>query len=276
MGSGMAGSLAREGHEVLVWNRTRAKAEAIPGPHVTVARTVREAVHGCDAVLTVLFDTDAVLGVTSEIAGALAPEAVWIQASTVGPEGARRIAEAAGGRILDAPVLGTKRPAEEGTLVVLVSGPPSLVAVARPVFDAVGARTVSAGEVIGQASALKLACNAWVGLLTVGTAQSLALAQQLGVDPALFLETIAGGPVDSAYAQLKGRAMLDGDWTTSFSVDGVSKDVGLMLAAAQSSGFPTELLEAVRGRFDRASELGHGSDDMAAVRSAFPGTDRGA
>ncbi len=270
MGAGMAGSLAREGHEVVVWNRTADKAQALAGDGITAAASVAEAVSGCDAVVTVLFDTDAVLAVTEEIVGGIGPDAVWIQSSTVGVDGARRIAEAAGGQIVDAPVLGTRKPAQDGALVVLASGPAALLEKAQPVFDAIGSRTVVAGDVVGQGSALKLVVNAWIGLLTAGTAQSLAFAQSLGLDPALFLEAITGAPVDSAYAQLKGAAMIKGDWTTSFAVDGVRKDVGLMIDAAGDADFPTGILDAVLATFDSASGLGHGADDMAAVRTAFP------
>ena len=270
MGAGIAGSLAREGHEVVVWNRTTARAEAVAGDGVTVAASVAEAVSGCDAVVTVLFDTDAVLAVSGEIVGALGPDAVWIQTSTVGLDGARRIAEAAGGQIVDAPVLGTKKPAQDGTLVVLASGPSGLLEKARPVFDAIGSRTVVAGDVVGQASALKLATNSWVGLITAGAAQSLALGQALGLDPGLVLEAIKGGPADSPYLQLKGAAMIEGSWTTSFAVDGVVKDLGLMIDAAEGADFPSDLLRSVRGLFEAASAGGHGADDMAAVRTAFP------
>ena len=270
MGAGIAGSLAREGHEVVVWNRTAARAEAVAGDGVTVAASVAEAVSGCDAVVTVLFDTDAVLAVSGEIVGALGPDAVWIQTSTVGPDGARRIAEAAGGQIVDAPVLGTKKPAQDGTLVVLASGPSGLLEKAKPVFDAIGSRTVVAGDLVGQASALKLATNSWVGLITAGAAQSLALGQALGLDPGLVLEAIKGGPADSPYLQLKGAAMIEGSWTTSFAVDGVVKDLGLMIDAAEGADFPSDLLRSVRGLFEAASADGHGADDMAAVRTAFP------
>ncbi len=270
MGAGIAGSLAREGHEVVVWNRTAARAEAVAGDGVTVAASVAEAVSGSDAVVTVLFDTDAVLAVSGEIVGALGPDAVWIQTSTVGPDGARRIAEAAGGQIVDAPVLGTKKPAQDGTLVVLASGPSGLLEKAKPVFDAIGSRTVVAGDLVGQASALKLATNSWVGLITAGAAQSLALGQALGLDPGLVLEAIKGGPADSPYLQLKGAAMIEGSWTTSFAVDGVVKDLGLMIDAAEGADFPSDLLRSVRGLFEAASADGHGADDMAAVRTAFP------
>ena len=270
MGTGMAGSLAREGHDVVVWNRSPEKARALVGERISAAETVAEAVTGADAVVTVLFDTDAVLAVTPDVVGALGPDTVWVQSSTVGPDGARRIAERAGTQILDAPVLGTKKPAEDGTLVVLVSGPAELRERARPVFEAIGSRTVDAGDTVGQGSALKLVVNSWIGLLTAGVGQSLAFAESLGVDPSLFLEAITGAPVDSAYAHAKGGAMLRQDWTTSFAVDGVRKDVGLMIDAARGTGFPTGLLEAVLSVFDDAAGQGHGGDDMAAVRTAFP------
>jgi 3-hydroxyisobutyrate dehydrogenase len=270
MGAGMARSARAAGHDVAAWNRTAAKAEPLAADGITVAGSVTEAVSEADAVITMLYDTAATLSVSAELLGALGEAAVWIQSGTVGPAGMRRIAAAAGRDILDAPVLGTKKPAEEGKLVVLVAGSEDLIARVEPVFDAIGGRTLLVGDDVGAASALKLACNAWVGLITAGTAQSLALAQSLGVDPALFLDAIAGTPTDSPYAQLKGRAMIAGDWSPSFALDGVIKDIGLMLEAADSVDFPRELLATVQAQFDRASKAGHGGDDMAAVRAAFP------
>lgn len=270
MGAGMARSLRRDGHDAVAWNRTRSKAEPLVADGVTVADSVTGAVRGADAVITMLFDAAATLAVSEELLAALGTDSVWVQAGTVGPDGARRIAAPARGGMLDAPVLGTRKPAEEGKLVVLVSGPGPLIERARPVFDAIGGRTVVVGDEIGAASGLKLACNAWIGLITAGAAQSLALAEHLGVDPALFLRAIEGGPVDSVYAQLKGMAMLAGDYTTSFAVDGVVKDLGLMLDAVAGSEFPAELIAAVRARFQQAAAAGHGADDMAAVRTAFP------
>lgn len=270
MGAGMARSLLRAGHEVRVWNRTAARARPLAADGATVASSVTDAADGAEVVVTMLFDADSTVEVGRAALAAAPGDATWLQCGTVGVEGARRVADAGGGRVLDAPVLGTRRPAEEGTLVVLLSGPEPLQRKVAPVLEAVGSRTVVAGDEVGAASALKLACNAWVALLTAGTAQSLALAETLGVDPALFLEAIDGGPVFAPYAKVKGGAMLAGDWATSFAVDGVVKDVGLMVEAAAARGFPTELLHAVHELFAEASGLGHGDDDMAAVRTAFP------
>ena len=273
MGAAMARSLAREDHDVSIWNRTPERAQAAAGDRIVPAASVGEAVSGADAVVTMLFDAESVLAVTDELVGALRDDAVWVQSSTIGPAGIRRVAEVAGPasrRLLDAPVLGTRQPAEGGNLVVLASGPASVREAAAPVLDAVGGRTVVAGDEVGPASALKLAANSWVAMLAAAAAQGLGLAESLGVDPALLLEGVGGGGADSPFLQLKGRMMIDRDWATpSFAVGSVQKDVGLMIDAARAAGFPDALLVAVHELFRAASGAGVDSADMAAVRVAF-------
>lgn len=273
MGAAMARSLAREGHDVAVWNRTPDRAQAVAGGTVTAHADLSEAVTGADVVLTMLFDADSVLAVTDDLLAALGPDAVWSQSTTVGPAGMARIAAAAGDaavRLLDAPVLGTKQPAESGNLTVLVSGAEAARRRAAEVFDAVGARTVVVGDALGAASALKLVCNSWVASINAATAQAMGFADALGLDPGLFLEGIRGGAADSAYAQGKGAIMADRSWDDpSFALDSVRKDVGLMIDAAQASGFPDDLLAALLAVYDRAAGDGLGDADMAAVRAAF-------
>jgi len=267
MGAGMARTLRREGHQVTAWNRTRAKAEPLAADGVQIAASVADAVAGVDAAITILFDADAVLAVSDELTGALG-DAVWLQSATVGPDGIARIAERAGSaNLLDAPVVGTKKPAEEGSLVPLVSGPKPLADRVQPVLDAIGTKTVYVGERVGLASGLKLACNAWIASITAAAAQSLALAAANGVDPKLFLETISGGPTDTPYLQLKGQAMLAHNYAPSFAVDGLAKDLHLMIDSAATMS--TELLQTLLALYRRAAEAGHGGDDIAAVRSAF-------
>ncbi len=270
MGAGMARSLQREGHEVRAWNRTRSKAEPLADDGITVADSVGAAVDGADAVVTMLFDVDSVLSIGDELTGALG-DGVWLQTATVGPDGMARIAEAyPDANLLDCPVLGTKQPAEQGKLVPLVAGDPNLVERVQPVLDAIASKTVVAGSELGQGSRLKLACNAWLFSLTAAAAQSVALAEALGLDGSLFLQAIEGGPVDSPYAQLKGGMMLKGDWTPSFQIDGGRKDLGLIADAIRGNGVDPRLIESVKGLFDAASEKqGHGEDDLAAVRTAF-------
>lgn len=270
MGTGMARSLLRAGHDVRVWNRTPDRAEPLRRDGATVARDPQDAVRDAHAVITMLFDADAVLDVVTGID--LPDGCVWVQSSTIGIDGTRRVVELAQDRgltVLDAPVLGTRGPAAEGALVVLVSGDERAAAAVRPVLDAVGRATVDAGPEVGAATALKLVCNAWVGTVTAALGQSMALADGLGLDPRLFLGAIAGGPVDMPYAHVKGAAMLAGEYPAAFTVDGVVKDLDLIRDAAARAGVPDTVLAATRDLFARTSADGRGHDDMAAVRTAF-------
>lgn len=272
MGAGMARSLLRAGFDVTVWNRTHDKAAPLADDGATVADDVVSAVAGADVVITMLFDADAVTDVMIEALPSMRPDATWLQSSTVGVEGALSLATLAtreGIAFVDAPVLGTRQPAEQGTLVVLASGPEAARSMVTPVLDAVGSRTIWVSERPGDGHRLKLVANSWVLSITAATAQSVALAGDLGLDPGLFLDAIADGPLDSAYAQLKGKAMIDGDFPPSFPVSGAAKDIGLILAATLTAGTNPELVTALGHLFDAAAESGHADDDMAAVVTAI-------
>ena len=272
MGAGMTRSLLREGLDVTVWNRSTDKAKPLAEDGATVAETAAQAVSDADVVVTMLFDTDAVEQTMTEALDHVPDGAVWVQTSTVGVDGTARLAELArskGVDFLDAPVLGTKAPAENGKLVVLASGPSRLQDEVRPVLDAIGAKTQWIGEEPGDSSKLKLAVNAWIATVVNGTAQSIALTRALGLDPQQFLDAVSGQAVDAPYVQLKGKAMIDGDYAPSFELDGVIKDVDLVLAAARDAGVDTTLTTALRDRLQAASGDGHGSEDMAAVVHAY-------
>jgi 3-hydroxyisobutyrate dehydrogenase len=264
MGGPMAANVAKAGFDVRAWNRTRAKAEPLVEHGVVVVDTPREAVEGADIVVTMLADGPGVEDVVAD--AGLASGQLWLQMSTVGVEWAATlagIAEKAGAVYVDAPVLGTRQPAETGNLVVLASGPSDVRDRCAPVFDAVGARTVWVGEA-GAASALKLTANAWVLSLTSALAESLALAGSLGLDPALFLEAIRGGAVDTPYAHVKGKQMIDDVHPASFSARLAAKDARLVLDAA---GDAVDLAVA-RGaleHLDAAVEAGFGEEDMSVV-----------
>ncbi len=271
MGAGMARSLRRAGVEVDAWNRTREKAEPLAEDGVRVHGSVAEAVADADVVVLMLFDTDAVLAVLAEGLPA-AGDAVWVQSSTIGLDGTRRataLAEQAGVAFVDAPVLGTKQPAEQGSLVFLASGPEALRGRVEPAFEAMGSKTIWVGEEPGRGSALKLVCNSFVGTLTAAVGQSVGLARQLGLDPQLFLDALDGGASDSPYVHAKGAMMLADDYPASFTLDGVRKDFALIRDAEAASGTRTTLTEAALACFDAAAAQGHGADDMASVVAAF-------
>ena len=266
MGAGMARSLLRAGHSVTVWNRTAAKAAPLADDGATVAGSAAEAVAGAEVVVVMLFDTAAVLSVLADAGDS---DAVWLQTSTIGPDGIREVAAAAGGRkLVDAPVLGTKGPAEQGKLVALLSGDPAHIEAAQPAIDGYSARSVHAGPSLGAASSLKLVCNSWVATVNAAVAQAHALAQGLGVDPALFLEATRGGAADNQYLHMKSELIAKGDYPPAFSLDGAAKDVELMRAAARGSGVADDVLSALLAVYRRAAEE-HGDDDMAAVYYGF-------
>lgn len=268
MGAGMARNLCRAGHDVRVWNRTPAKAEPLAADGAQVAGTPAEAVTGADVVLTMLYDGPAALEVMEAAGPALRPGAFWLQSTTAGIEAVASMADLArqqGLVFIDAPVLGTKAPAESGELMVLAAGPEEAHAPLAPVLDAIGRHTVWLGEdaASGPATRLKLVCNSWVLVLNHGTAEALSLAKGLGVDPQHFLEAITG-PLDCGYMRTKSAAILNDDYAPSFSVTTAGKDARLIVQAGADAGVRMDLAAAGAERFHRAEAQGHGDEDMAA------------
>lgn len=260
----MAANVAAAGLEVRAWNRTIEKAEAIDG--VTVARSPEAAVDGADLVVTMLADGDAVEQVARRMLPAVRADAVWLQMSTVGIRATERLLELANERgvpYVDAPVLGTRQPAEQGALTVLAAGPRDAVERGRPVFDAVGAKTVVLDEV-GDATRLKLVLNTWVVAVVESVAETIAFAEAVGVDPRRFLDIIKGGSLDSPYAQLKGTMIIERDFTPSFPLRLARKDARLVIEAAGLTGTDIPLAELIDRQFTRAIEKGHGDEDVAA------------
>ncbi len=277
MGAAMARNLLSAGMEVRAWNRSREKAEPLEKEGAEVADDPEDAARSADFILTMLPDADVVeetLG--KDVLCALAENGVWLQMSTVGEGGSERLAGLAadsGVAYVDAPVLGTKQPAEQGQLIVLASGPEEVRERSEQVFSAFGSKTVWLGEA-GEGSRLKLVINNWIVGLVGVLAETVAFAEAIGVDPAKFLETIEGGPLGLPYAQMKGAMMVEEDFPTSFSARLARKDAVLVLDAAEAHNLRMRIAEAIVARFDEAIQAGHGDADMAAVyRAARP--DRG-
>ncbi len=274
IGAAMARNLLSAGMQVRAWNRSREKAEPLEKEGAEVADNPENAARGAAFILTMLPDADVVeRAVGKDVLSALAEDGVWLQMSTVGEGGNERLAGLAadsGVAYVDAPVLGTKQPAEQGQLIVLASGPEEVRERSEQVFSAVGSKTVWLGEA-GEGSRLKLVINNWiVGLLGV-LAETVAFAEATGVDPAKFLETIEGGPLGLPYAQIKGTMMVEEDFPTSFTARLARKDAGLVLDAAEAHDLRMRIAEAVVARFDETIQAGHGEEDMAAVyRAARP------
>jgi 3-hydroxyisobutyrate dehydrogenase len=264
MGAPMARNLLAAGFPVRVWNRTAEKTAPLGAAGAVIGASPAEAADGAPIVLTMLTDADAVLATAAE---ALPGADVWIQASTVGIEGGERCAALAaehGVAYVDAPVLGTRQPAEAGKLTVLASGAAEVRDRVEPVFDAVGATTWWLGEA-GAGQRLKLVANTWVLALVEGLAETLRLAEGLGVDPQAFLDVIAGGPLDAGYAQAKGRGMIAREFAPAFPLRHAAKDLRLVEAAAARHDLAVPLVAAIAARFAEGVEAGHGDLDMSAT-----------
>ncbi len=281
MGSAIARNLLRAVLGVTVWNRTREKAEALASDGAEVADTPGGAAAGADVVLTMLTDWEAVeaaMAGPDGALGAMSGNAIWVQMSTIGIAGterAARLAHDAGVTLVDAPVSGTKEPAEQGKLIVLASGPESALDICEPVFEAIGQKTVRVGAEPGRGSAFKLVLNAWLVELVESLAETIAFAQALGFEPELFLETIAGGALDSPYAQSKGKEMARGEFPTSFPLRHAHKDASLVAQEAEQRGLDVPAIRAALAQLDRALEAGLGDQDVAAVYEALrPGVER--
>jgi 3-hydroxyisobutyrate dehydrogenase len=270
MGFPMAANLARAGFAVRVWNRTAEKAAPLAEFGATVAASPADAASGAEFVITMLTDADAVSAAMEGDDGALsavAPGATWVQMSTVGVRGFQLLAELAaahGVGFVDAPVLGTRKPAEDGKLRILASGPTDLLERCRSLWPPLGTPLDGLGEA-GNGTRLKLAVNEWVLALNDATAASITLTQRLGLDGDLFLKAIKGLPTDSPYAHVKGAAMLAGEYAPSFTAASAAKDAHLIAEAAAEVGADTALIEAIRAHLDAVVATGHGAEDMAAV-----------
>jgi 3-hydroxyisobutyrate dehydrogenase len=269
MGLPMARHIAGAGMDVVAWNRTPEKTESLSDEGIEIADTAAAAASGADILLTILSDADAVASAVEGEDGALpAVEsgATWLQMSTIGIEGTERCATLADRHdlvLVDAPVVGTKKPAEEGKLTVLASGPDQARERCEPIFEAIGQKTVWLGEA-GAGTRMKLVVNSWLLSLVEGLAETIAFAEGIDIDPAEFLETISGSPVDNPYAQMKGQMMIERSFEPSFKLELAAKDARLVLEAMERHDLELPMLEAIRSQLEEASRE-HGDKDMAAA-----------
>lgn len=267
MGTPIARNLHKCGFAVHAWNRSKAKAQALIADGVKAFDNPADAVRGANIIVTMLKDGPSTRDTLQAAASALHRGAIWLQMGTVGTEAITALASLAtqhGLVFYDAPVQGTRQPAELAQLIILASGPVSQREAVQPVFDAIGKRTLWVAEQPGASSRLKLALNNWAFSLTHGLAESLALAKGLGVDPALLVDVITDGPMDSGYFQAKATAILADNYATSFSITNAAKDARLVVDAAARAGVRMDAAEGGLRRFERAITAGHGDKDMAA------------
>ncbi len=273
MGSAMTRNLMAAGVHTRVWDRSPAATAPLAAAGAVAAPSAREAVRDADVVITMLPTADAVESVIfdGDVADAFADGAVWAQMGTIGVEATRGIrdrlaAQRPGVVFVDAPVSGSKGPAEQGQLLILASGPTAAADRVRPVFDILGRKTVWLGEV-GQGSLVKLVVNAYMSILIEGVAETMELADRLGIGHAELAEAIEGGPLDAPIADAKLHKMDRGDYAAEFPLEWALKDVDLAIGAVGGQAPP--LLTALSGQWHAAVSAGHGRQDISAARLAL-------
>jgi 3-hydroxyisobutyrate dehydrogenase-like beta-hydroxyacid dehydrogenase len=272
MAGAMVGTLRRAGFDVVVWNRTQARAESAAAAHgATVASTAVSAVGDSDVVLSSLADDEAVLATylgEHGAADASGPNHVVLEMSTIAPDTVRRIGEAVaatGAAFLDAPVSGSVPTVEKGELTVMVGGDATALERARPVLDALAAKVFHVGA-LGAGATVKLAVNALVHAIDVGLSEALVLAEKAGVDRSAAYDVFAAGAAAAPFVLYKRPAFEDPDNAPlTFTLDLMAKDLDLILSLAREVGAPMGQAERNREVVELALAEGFSGRDMSAV-----------
>jgi 3-hydroxyisobutyrate dehydrogenase len=273
MGSAMAANLVKAGLHTTVWDRSEAATAPLAAVGAVAAPSPGEAVRDAQVVITMLPTADIVKSVVFDggVAQAFAQGAVWAQMGTIGVAATADIAARLGElrpdvMFIDAPVSGSKGPAQAGQLLILASGPPAAAAIVSPAFSAIGRKAAWLGAA-GQGSRMKLVVNAYMSILIEGVAEALELASQLGIDGSQLDEVIEGGPLDAPIADAKLHKMEQGDFAPEFPLEWALKDVDLAIGVAGGDSLP--LLAALSRQWRAAVDAGHGREDVSAARLAL-------
>ena len=273
MGHGMATSALRAGLPTIVWNRTPEATGDLAELGAEVAETAADAARRAALVVTMVTDADAVISIARDqgMVEALAPGAIWAQMSTIGVRGIEQVValvetERPDITLLDAPVSGSKDPAEQGQLTIFASGPGEARASVTPLFDALGQRTIWVGPA-GTGTRLKLVNNTWLAFTAEAVASSVALARRLGLPTETVVDALEAGPLVSAWQAAKLQRILKDDFSAQFALSLALKDVHLALEAADDDRFAA--LGCLADEWQRVVASGLGDADLTVVTRAL-------
>jgi 3-hydroxyisobutyrate dehydrogenase-like beta-hydroxyacid dehydrogenase len=270
MGSRMAANLRRAGFDVVVWNRTRARAEELGDP---IADTPRAAAQGADAVITMVVDApqvEAVLFGDDGAAAGLSPGALAIDMSTIAPSAARAIAERLREHdvgFVEAPVSGSRPRAEDGTLTIMAGGDPADYERAKPLFEAMGRLIVHCGPT-GHGAMTKLLMNSLAATNAAAIAEALEIGQSFGLDLDRLVEVLRAGSSASLMLDLKAGPMIERSYEPLFKLAHMLKDVRHCLEETHALGEEFRLAADAEQLYAAADAAGLGDEDFAAVAEA--------
>jgi 3-hydroxyisobutyrate dehydrogenase len=273
MGTAMALRLVGSGMQVDVWSRHAASTRPLVAAGATAYDEAPDAVKKADIVITMLpnadITTDVVIG--GRVLGAMRSNSVWVQTATIGAIATERLAaeittERPDITFVDAPVSGSREPAENGQLLILASGPPGAAPLLQPVFEVLGRATLWLGDA-GAGSRMKLVLNTWLAFQVECAAEVDALAAHLGVSAPNLIDALQGNPLASPYALAKLTKMLEKDDHADFALDLALKDLDLATSEAGAKAVP--LAAAIAERWRGLVQSGSRGLDVSAARKGL-------
>ncbi|KAF6619406.1 3-hydroxyisobutyrate dehydrogenase [Paenibacillus jamilae] len=274
MGAPMASNLLKQGFGVTVYNRTASRCEPLVEQGARAASTPREAAEGQHLVITMVSDDqsirDVYYGQDGVFAGLTAGMTV-MDNSTISPELVKQLAVEAdklGCSFIDAPVTGSKPAAVDGTLVFMVGGHAETIAAQSDVFDTLGKKVLHMGP-NGSGAVAKLAHNTMVGINNLALAEGFAIAAKSGIPADSFLELVQLGSAGSKAADLKGRKIIEHDFSNQFSLALMLKDLKLAASLTDSLSIPTPMLSIAKSLFQAGQTQGYGDEDLSAVVKTY-------
>ena len=269
MGHGMATSALRAGIPTTVWNREPEATRDLAALGAEVADTPADAARRVAIVVTMVTDADAVISIARDqgMLEALAADAIWVQMSTIGVAGIERVValvekERPDITLVDAPVSGSKEPAEQGQLTIFASGPEEARPSVAPLFDALGQRTIWVGPV-GTGTRMKLVNNTWLAFTAEAVAASVALAHRLGLETEAVIDALSGGPLVSSWQAAKLQRIVNDDYSPQFALSLALKDVHLALETGDDDRFA--VLGCLADEWQRVVDQGLGGEDVTVV-----------
>lgn len=270
MGTPMALNIINAGFDVHVYNRSPEKTRPFQEKNIPVGETPGDIARNSDIVIIMVTGPDALLDILEKPDGVLSgltPGTIVMNMTTVSHKATMQAADLVSGKkglFLDVPVSGTRKPAEDGSLVILAGGDSDVIEEIRPILKTMGKDIIFCGE-IGQATQMKLVINLLLGSMMEGLSEALTLGKKMGLAPEAMLQTIQAGGLASMFYQAKGKAISTGNFNKNFSIDLMLKDLNLALDAGEKNGVPLPQTAITREMFSAARARGFGDEDMSAV-----------
>ncbi|MED6217983.1 putative oxidoreductase glyr1 [Stylosanthes scabra] len=274
MGKAMSMNLLRHGFKVTVWNRTLSKCDELVEHGASIGETPAAVIKKCKYTIAMLSDPPAALSVVFDKNGVLdqiGNGKGYVDMSTVDADTSLKISEAIkakGGSFLEAPVSGSKKPAEDGQLVILAAGDKALYDEILPAFDVLGKKSFHLGEV-GNGAKMKLVVNMIMGSMMNAFSEGLTLAGRSGLDPSTLLDVLDLGAMANPMFKMKGPSMLKNNYSPAFPLKHQQKDMRLALALGDENAVPMPVAAAANEAFKKARSMGLGDLDFSAVHETL-------